>query len=104
MLPAVVEAAAATTNKARAQVARCPRACECESTVVVAAVPPVEFGNAFEPATRGWVMPDRSAPGHIGDARHATAEKGAALLQVFSAGAASLVQRMLQWDGSSWEG
>ena len=70
----------------------------------VAAVPPVEFGNAFEPATRGWVMPDRSAPGHIGDARHATAEKGAALLQVFSAGAASLVQRMLQWDGSSWEG
>ena len=96
------------------QQTRMGHACEWETSMLlqiapqlvgdVAAVPPVEFGNAFEPATRGWVMPDRSPPGHIGDARHATAEKGAALLQVFTAGAASLVQRMLQWDGSSWEG
>ncbi|RLT51952.1 MAG: creatininase family protein [Chloroflexi bacterium] len=96
------------------QQTRMGHACEWETSMLLqiapqlvgdlAAVPPVEFGNAFEPATRGWVMPDRSPPGHIGDARHATAEKGAALLQVFTAGAASLVQRMLQWDGSSWEG
>ena len=64
---------------------RMGHACEWETSMLlqiapqlvgdVAAVPPVKFGNAFEPATRGWAMPDRSAPGHIGDARHATAEK-----------------------------
>lgn len=70
----------------------------------LAKVEPVEFGNPFEPASRGWIMGDRSAPGHIGDPRHATAEKGEALFQVFADGAVAMLERVLKWDGQSWEG
>ena len=64
----------------------------------------VEFGNPFEPAARGWIMGDRSVPGHIGDPRHATPEKGEALFQVFTDGAVAMLERVLKWDGQSWEG
>ena len=33
------------------------------------AVEPVPFGKPFEPASRGWITQERSAPGHIGDPR-----------------------------------
>ena len=67
-------------------------------------VKPVPFGNPFEPAARGWIMGDRSVPGHIGDPRHASAEKGEALFQVFTDGAVSLLERVLKWDGKSGAG
>jgi creatinine amidohydrolase len=65
---------------------------------------PVPFGNAFEPATRGWTTKDRTVPGHIGDPRVATAEKGEALFRVFTDGAVELLERVLHWDGKSWNG
>lgn len=89
-------------------------ACEWETSMVLRLAPnlvkshqnvaPREFGRGFEPASRGWTMPDRSAPGHIGDPRHASAEKGEALFEVFTRGAVALVERMIGWDGKSWDG
>ena len=38
------------------------------------------------------------------DPRHATAEKGEALFQVFADGAVAMLERVLKWDGQSWEG
>jgi creatinine amidohydrolase len=88
-------------------------ACEWETSMVLhlaphlvkdhRAVGEVPFGNSFEPATRGWTMPDRSAPGHIGDPREASAEKGAALFDLFTRDAVAMVERVCAWDGSSWE-
>lgn len=63
-------------------------------------VPP---GNPFLPAHRGWTMPDRSAPGHVGKPSAATAEKGESLLDRFSADVVSLLGRVVTWDGSSWD-
>ncbi|MBS0207848.1 MAG: creatininase family protein [Planctomycetes bacterium] len=57
---------------------------------------------SFEPAYHGWVTQDRSVPGHMGDPRHATAEKGETLFQVFAADLVKMVERMLAWDGRSW--
>jgi creatinine amidohydrolase len=64
----------------------------------------VPFGNAFEPATRGWITRERTRPGHIGDPRIATAEKGEVLFRVFSDDLVSLIERMLKWNGKSWDG
>ena len=89
-------------------------ACEWETSMVLRIAPhlvgdltktiDVPFGNAFEPASRGWVMQDRSEPGHIGDPRGATAEKGEVLFDNFSAAAVKLIERVIAWDGVSWEG
>ena len=70
----------------------------------ISKVEEVPFGNAFEPATRGWIMPDRSRDGHIGDPRAATPEKGDILLATFSDGVAGLLDRVIAWDGKSWNG
>lgn len=67
-------------------------------------VPEVAFGRSFEPASRGWVMQDRSEPGHVGDPSGATAEKGEVLFEQFSAGVVAMVERMIAWDGEGWEG
>src|SRR3954470_19903650 len=66
-------------------------ACEWETSMVLRLAPhlvkdhrtvaPQEFGRAFEPASRGWTMRDRSEPGHIGQPAEASAEKGEALFQ-----------------------
>jgi len=89
-------------------------ACEWETSMVLRLAPhlvkdhrraaPQEFGNAFEPASRGWIMPDRSEHGHVGDPREATAEKGEALFQAFTRGVVTFLERMIAWDGKSWEG
>ena len=90
-------------------------ACEWETSMVLrlapglvrqdpAQVQPVAFGNPFEPAARGWTMPDRSEPGHVGDPRQASAEKGEALFAHFSRGTVAMLERMLAWNGKSWEG
>lgn len=89
-------------------------ACEWETSMVLRLRPDlvgdltqttdVPFGNPFEPATRGWTMPDRSEPGHVGDPRRATAEKGEVLFQCFSEEVVKMLERVIAWDGRSWEG
>ena len=89
-------------------------ACEWETSMILRIAPhrvgPLEslvevpFGNAFEPATRGWITQERTGPGHIGDPRAATAEKGETLLQVFTEDVVVLLERVLRWDGKGWNG
>ncbi len=93
---------------------RMGHACEWETSMMLRLAPrlvgdyknaePVDFGRSFEPADRGWTMPDRSVPGHVGDPRPATAEKGETLFRVFSGGVAALLERVIAWDGRSWNG
>mgnify|MGYP000679598009 CR=1 FL=1 len=64
----------------------------------------VERGNPFLPATRGWITKDRSEPGHIGCPHLASPEKGETLFATFSDGVQQLLNRIIQWDGKSWEG
>ena len=94
--------------------ARMGHACEWETSMMLRLAPhlvgdlprvePVEFGNPFEPASRGWVTKDRTAPGHIGDPQAATAEKGETLFRVFSEDVVRLLDRVTAWDGRSWDG
>ncbi len=89
-------------------------ACEWETSMILRLapglvknhkeVPEIKFGNPFLPAQRAWIMPDRSGPGHIGAPGVATAEKGELLLQLFADGVVTFMQRVVTWDGSSWEG
>ena len=73
---------------------RMGHACEWETSMMLRIAPhlvgdlppvdPVPAGLPFEPATQGWITKDRSAPGHIGNPRLATAEKGEVIFRVFS--------------------
>lgn len=93
---------------------RMGHACEFETSMMLrlnphlvgdlAKVQEVDWGNAFEPANRGWTMKDRSEPGHIGDPRTASAEKGEILFRTFAADVVALLERVIAWDGQSWEG
>ncbi len=88
-------------------------ACEWETSMMLRIRPelvgdlkqvePIDPGKAFSPAHRAWITKDRSPPGHIGDPRHATAEKGETLFQVFSADVVALLNRIATWDGVSWD-
>jgi len=89
-------------------------ACECETAMMLALHPnlvvgdvqqlkTVEFGFAFEPAYRGWITKDRTPTGHIGSPQFATAEKGEHLFATYANGLVSLVERIIAWDGSSWD-
>jgi creatinine amidohydrolase len=88
-------------------------ACEWETSMILRLAPdlvkdirqlePVPFGFAFEPAYRGWTTKDRTVPGHIGDPRHASADKGEYLFQIFSAGVVKLLEQVIAWDGHSWD-
>ena len=87
-------------------------ACEWETSMILRLAPhlvgdldrikAVPSGNLFEPASRGWITKDRTKPGHIGDPRHATAEKGEALFRVFTADVVTLLERVIAWDGKKW--
>ncbi len=89
-------------------------ACEWETSMVLRIAPhlvgdlkqvqAVTFGNGFSPATRGWITRERTEPGHIGDPSQATAEKGETLFQVFTNDAVAFLERVIAWDGKSWEG
>jgi creatinine amidohydrolase len=93
---------------------RMGHACEWETSMMLRlaphlvgdlnAVQPVEFGNSFEPGSRGWVTQERSKPGHIGDPRAATAEKGEVLFRVFSDDLSRFLERVIAWVGRSWNG
>ena len=88
-------------------------ACEWETSMILRIAPQlvkditsleeVRPGFAFEPAYRGWVTKDRTVPGHIGNPRHASAEKGEYLFQTFSGGVVKLLEQVIAWDGKSWE-
>ena len=89
-------------------------ACEWETSMMLRLAPglvgdlknlePVEFGNAFEPATRGWITKDRTEPGHIGDPAQATAEKGETLFRRFTDDVVAFLERVAAWDGKGWSG
>lgn len=93
---------------------RMGHACEWETSMMLRLAPhlvgdlskvdPVEFGNPFEPASRGWVTQDRSPAGHIGDPRSATAEKGELIFHTFADDVVNMLQRVIRWDGRSWSG
>ena len=65
---------------------------------------PVPFGDCFEPAARGWITRELTRSGHIGNPRAATADKGEALFRVFTDDVTALLERVLRWDGKSWNG
>ncbi len=89
-------------------------ACEWETSMMlriaphlvgdVSNVPPVEFGASFAPATRAWITKDRTVPGHIGQPHLATVQKGEVLFQVFSDDVVAMLERVIAWDGKSWDG
>lgn len=93
---------------------RMGHACEWETSMMLRIRPdlvgelshvePADFGSAFEPGHRAWTMKDRSPHGHIGDPRDATAEKGETIFSVFTADVVSMLERVIQWDGKSWDG
>jgi creatinine amidohydrolase len=89
-------------------------ACEWETSMMLAINPglvkefahlqPVEPGNPFRPGSRAWITKDRTEPGHIGHPHLASAEKGQILLEMFSQDVAKWIERVIAWDGSSWDG
>ncbi len=89
-------------------------ACEWETSMILRLDPalvgdyrgaaPVEFGQGFAPAARGWVTQDRTTPGHIGSPQFASAEKGETLLRAFTTDVTALLERVIRWDGRSWNG
>lgn len=89
-------------------------ACEWETSMMLRIAPHlvgdldsvamIPAGSGFEPASRGWITKDRSAEGHIGNPKIATAEKGENLLRAFAAGAVAFLERAAAWDGKSWDG
>jgi creatinine amidohydrolase len=89
-------------------------ACEWETSMMLRLAPqlvgdyhsavPVDFGQPFTPAARGWITRERTEPGHIGQPHLASAEKGETLFRLFAHDAVAMIERMLQWDGKSWDG
>ena len=89
-------------------------ACEWETSMMLRIAPhlvgdfksaePVEFGASFEPAARGWITRERTKAGHIGQPHLASAEKGEFLLQLFTDDVVALLERVIRWDGKSWNG
>ena len=87
-------------------------ACEWETSMILSLAPrlvgdyrnvaPVDQGQAFDPAGRAWTTRDRSAAGHIGNPRAASAAKGETLLTLFTADVVKLLERVVDWDGSRW--
>lgn len=87
-------------------------ACEWETSMILRLNPKlvgdlgkletVKSGHNLEPAARGWITKDRSAPGHIGSPQLATAEKGEAIFQTFTEDVVKLLERVARWDGKSW--
>ena len=93
---------------------RMGHACEWETSMMLRIRPElvhdhrsrkeVAFGNPFEPGYRGWITKDRTAAGHIGNPQEATAEKGEQIFTAFSGDVVAFLQRVLRWDGKSWDG
>jgi creatinine amidohydrolase len=88
-------------------------ACEWETSMILRLAPhlvgeladlePVSQAPSFAPASRGWITRERTGPGHIGDPRSASAEKGEFLFQTFAHDVVAFLERVIAWDGRSWE-
>ena len=88
-------------------------ACEWETSMMLHIAPhlvgdltqviEVPFGSGFAPAHRAWITKERTEPGHIGDPRHATADKGESLFRVFSADVVAFLETAIAWDGKTWD-
>jgi creatinine amidohydrolase len=93
---------------------RMGHACEWETSMIlhlapslaadVSQIEPVSSAMPFAPAAQGWITDERSAHGHIGNPRQATAQKGLVLFRVFSQDVVTFLERVIAWDGRSWEG
>lgn len=89
-------------------------ACEWETSMILriapqlvgdyTSAPPVAFTPSFAPAFRGWITRERTGPGHIGQPHLATPEKGETLFRLFADDVAAIIERVIQWDGKSWNG
>jgi creatinine amidohydrolase len=89
-------------------------ACEWETSMILHLAPhlvgdlsevePVSQEGSFEPAARGWITLERSTVGHIGDPRRATAETGQKLFRLFAQDVVTFLERVIAWDGRSWDG
>ncbi|MGI8603301.1 MAG: creatininase family protein [Verrucomicrobiales bacterium] len=89
-------------------------ACEWETSMMLrlapdlvgnfSGAPPVDFGNPFSPAARGWITRERTEPGHIGSPHLAMAEKGERLFSRFASDVGGLLDRVIAWNGRSWNG
>lgn len=87
-------------------------ACEWETSMIlrltpqlvgpIQDLPDVSAAYGFDPAYRGWTTRERTESGHIGDPRHATAEKGELLFQRFTDETVAYLQQVIAWDGHSW--
>jgi creatinine amidohydrolase len=90
---------------------RMGHACEWETSMILhlaphlvgdlRAIEPVSAAMPFDPAAQGWITKERSEPGHIGDPRRATAQKGETLFQIFSHDVVTFLERVIAWDGRS---
>lgn len=93
-------------------------ACEYETSMMLAIRPDLvrpyeslearDVGYSFDPAYRGWITQERrpnnaDAPGHLGDPRSASAAKGEHLLNCYASGVTAFLQKILTWDGRSWQ-
>ena len=86
---------------------RMGHACEWETSMMLRIAPhlvgdltkvePVPMEQIFPQASLGWITKDRSLVGHIGDARHATAEKGETLFSVFTDDVVQFLQSVVTW-------
>jgi creatinine amidohydrolase len=89
-------------------------ACEWETSMIIRLNPKlvgdvrsletIDPGHGFAPASRGWITKDRTLPGHIGSPQFASAEKGEALFRAFTESVVALLERVIRWDGKSWNG
>src|SRR5262249_8823704 len=88
-------------------------ACEGETSMILRLAPHAAkdyndaaaagLGLGFEPAYRGWTTKDRTVTGHIGHPQAATAEKGEHLFATYTAGVIRLLEKVIAWDGKSWD-
>jgi len=89
-------------------------ACEWETSMVLSLrpdlvgehkkLPEVPFGRPFNPANRAWITRERTHPGYIGSPALATALKGEQLFALFARQVVALLERVILWDGVSWDG
>ena len=87
-------------------------ACEWETSMILSLAPhlvrdttrlsAVDATPAFHPAFRGWTTRERSVSGYLGAPSVSRAEKGEHLFQVFTAGTVQLLERVREWNGSTW--
>ena len=88
-------------------------ACEWETSMMLRIAPhlvgditkvsDVSFAGGFAPAHRAWITKDRTVPGHIGAPQYATAEKGETLFRVFTEDVVTFLNRIIAWDGKTWD-